>query len=1012
MKNNIGAVWSKWDLHVHTPLSAHHRFSSGSEDNWEKFIQDLEHLPKEFKVIGINDYYFIDGYKKVLEEKQKGRLQNIDLFLPVVELRIDKFSGNQNLQKINYHIIFSDEVTADDIEKHFISTLRIEFELESGKPFNETLSRNSLENLGAAIRESTPESKRSSLRSNKEIGFKNLVVKLDKVKEALENHRFKDKFLLGLGKTEWDGLRWDGGTAPKRDIISKVDFLFCASENQTAYDKARFKLIEQNVNSNLLDCSDAHTFSDETKDKDRVGNCNTWIKSEKSFNGLKHTLREFDDRVFVGDIPEKLKIIGKAPSCFLSNLQISKKSNVNFKEKWFNQEIELNPDLVSIIGNKGSGKSALADIIGLVGDTRNYESFSFLEKRKFREPKSNPSQYFSATGTWLNNVVEEKGLDQSIDLSNPERVKYIPQNHLEELCNELGSEKESEFEKELKKVIFSHIDTSERLGKDSLDALIKFKTEQIEKTITILMSEISDLNSNIITIERRLKDEFKSFNQKALSQKEEELKNLNNSKPDPVNKPETDPKVKESIEKKTNEIEEAQKKREELEESLKNKKITKSTIAKRLADLKNISEQLDLLTGQFNAFTSNVKEKLLESGVNVDELITFKSNKTPLAEKIARLEDNILLIDKQLQEEGEDSISRKISVIDKHVKIKKESLDAPNQEYQKYKSALKEWEDRKKALVGSSDQEGTIEYFKSVLALIKTAPLDLENLERQRDEKSKQIYGKIKDLVTVYQSLYKPVQEFIRKFDWSKEMLELNFEVDVVDSGFEEGFFSFILQSAKGSFYGQEPGRILVRDLLSKADLSSDDGIVDFVREILHFLRVDKRGDKESSVVVENQLRKGKNTLDLYNFLTGLEFLRPRYVLKVGDKELPQLSPGERGLLLLVFYLLVDRSTVPIVIDQPEGNLDNQTIKNLLVPAVKDAKKRRQVFLVTHNPNLAVVCDSEQVICASLDKVNGNEVTYTFGGIENSVINEKIVDILEGTWPAFDNRQQKYVRPE
>jgi predicted ATPase len=101
---------------------------------------------------------------------------------------------------------------------------------------------------------------------------------------------------------------------------------------------------------------------------------------------------------------------------------------------------------------------------------------------------------------------------------------------------------------------------------------------------------------------------------------------------------------------------------------------------------------------------------------------------------------------------------------------------------------------------------------------------------------------------------------------------------------------------------------------------------------------------------------------------------------------------------------------MPLIIDQPEHNLDNQTIYNLLVDCVKEAKKNRQVVIVTHNPNIAVVCDAEQIICASLDKKDGNRVAYVSGAIEHPEINKKIIDILEGTRPAFDKRRFKYIQ--
>jgi predicted ATPase len=161
-------------------------------------------------------------------------------------------------------------------------------------------------------------------------------------------------------------------------------------------------------------------------------------------------------------------------------------------------------------------------------------------------------------------------------------------------------------------------------------------------------------------------------------------------------------------------------------------------------------------------------------------------------------------------------------------------------------------------------------------------------------------------------------------------------------------------------------------------------------------------------VIVATQLMRSRTEEDLYDFLFGLEYLKPRFKLLWREKPLDQLSPGERGTLLLLFYLLVDREDVPLVIDQPEENLDNETVAELLVPAVKHAKERRQIILVTHNPNLAVVCDADQVIHAGIEKTEGNRVTYTSGAIEDPTMTRLIVDVLEGTKPAFDIRDAKY----
>ncbi len=107
---------------------------------------------------------------------------------------------------------------------------------------------------------------------------------------------------------------------------------------------------------------------------------------------------------------------------------------------------------------------------------------------------------------------------------------------------------------------------------------------------------------------------------------------------------------------------------------------------------------------------------------------------------------------------------------------------------------------------------------------------------------------------------------------------------------------------------------------------------------------------------------------------------------------------------------MIDKDKRPIIIDQPEENLDNETVARRLVPFLKTAKNERQIIMVTHNPNLAVVCDSEQIIYAKLDKKNNHIVSYESGSIENFGIRKKIIDVLEGTQYAFDNREKKYSR--
>src|SRR4051794_3478861 len=97
----------------------------------------------------------------------------------------------------------------------------------------------------------------------------------------------------------------------------------------------------------------------------------------------------------------------------------------------------------------------------------------------------------------------------------------------------------------------------------------------------------------------------------------------------------------------------------------------------------------------------------------------------------------------------------------------------------------------------------------------------------------------------------------------------------------------------------------------------------------------------------------------------------------------------------------------PLIIDQPEENLDNESVYGILRRYFRSAKKRRQVILITHNPNLVVNTDSGQVIVARCERRNGNglpSIVYTSGSLEDSVrrsdgfpgIRQKVCEILEG----------------
>jgi len=177
MNDPRGSLWRKWDLHVHTPDSLVHNYSG--PDPWDRFLSDIEALPPEFKVIGINDYIFLTGYKRILEERAKGRLSNIELFLPVIELRIDKFGGSLgHLSRVNCHVIFSNKLKPELIEQQFLNALSSKYvlspqyeHLRKTRKWAALPTRDSLEDLGKMIIESVPADERMKFNAPLIEGF-------------------------------------------------------------------------------------------------------------------------------------------------------------------------------------------------------------------------------------------------------------------------------------------------------------------------------------------------------------------------------------------------------------------------------------------------------------------------------------------------------------------------------------------------------------------------------------------------------------------------------------------------------------------------------------------------------------------------------------------------------------------------------------------------------------------------------------------------------------------------
>ena len=276
---------------------------------------------------------------------------------------------------------------------------------------------------------------------------------------------------------------------------------------------------------------------------------------------------------------------------------------------------------------------------------------------------------------------------------------------------------------------------------------------------------------------------------------------------------------------------------------------------------------------------------------------------------------------------------------------------------------------------------------------------DYEEHKKNRAEIVTQIFQKKKEITEIYKSIYTPVEKEIKRILKDVDS-KINFSTDMVvlDKEFGNRLLSYVSKSYNGIFSGKTESVNTINNMLKDKDFNNITDVLKFTEEVLECIYED----------IDNSSKKVKNKQEFYQLICNLDYIDIVYSLKVGALSLQELSPGERGIVLLIFYLALSKDDIPIIIDQPEDNLDNQSVYDKLVPCICEAKKKRQVVIVTHNPNIAIACDAEQIIYCNIDK-NNNKIFYKSGSIENSNIRKKVIDILEGTMPAFDLRRRKYM---
>lgn len=423
-------------------------------------------------------------------------------------------------------------------------------------------------------------------------------------------------------------------------------------------------------------------------------------------------------------------------------------------------------------------------------------------------------------------------------------------------------------------------------------------------------------------------------------------------------------------------------------ESLKNES---GMTAKEIDQLNNIEFEIRALNKAKTILENDIKELYLIR--NYD--ISISVNTTQLSEETG-LEINRLI--KNLKEEFETkwatNINNYINSLKKELDEIVSGVDYYNKKYQPYLNKLEQAILLKEITGALFDETNRLD-------LISKEEKVLDNLTSQYNS----TMDKLRNILIKLFEEYVSTREMLLSQNKISGNLKLDINIIFKNEIFQNNFIEEVINLRKAKHFSEV-------DLTNYKFVSS----TDFLRDL--------------GLIVTGLINKELITKNNYSTKEALKRLLQNwftinYQLTYDGDSISEMSPGKKSYVLLKLLIELDNSQCPILLDQPEDDLDNRSIYSELVNFIKSKKKDRQIIIVTHNPNLVVGADSEEVIIANQhgDKNKNKEYRFEYisGALEDSYTNnnedailykkgiqEHVCDILEGGKRAFEHRKNKY----
>ncbi len=980
-----GSEWHRWEPHIHAPGTIlNNQFRAA--DPWGPYLTTLEGLTPKIEAIAATDYYVTDTYEAFLKHKAAGRLPGVLLLFPNIELRLDVAAKSGF---VNVHLLISPE-DPDHLSEVKRVLKRLQFHA-----FNDRFdcTREELIKLGKRA-DPTITDDGAALRH----GVTQFKVNFDQLRKVIEEIEWaKNNILIAVAGGAGDGtsgVREAADATVRQEIEKFAHIIFSSSPAQREFWIGQRGVTSEDLCARYDGCKPCLHGSD-SHDQKSVGqpvdNRFSWVKGALEFDALRQACIDPEGRAYVGEQPPRSAM----PSQVISYVRID---NADWATT---PDIPLNPGLIAIIGARGSGKTALADMIaagcdaitptGWDADENISPSFLARARKLIGDAKT--------TLTWGGGAMVTRSLDGNDangHMSFP-RARYLSQQFVEELCSAKGVS--DGLVDEIERVIFESHSQEDREWALDFAELRDQKTSRFQQAREREAEAISDI-SDRIAIEFE-KESLVASLSKQVGQKKKLVADYTADRAKLVVKG-----TEAQVARHTRLSEAAQELRNKIQ-SFGNQRRTFVAMQDEVRSMR--ATGAPELLRQAQARHGN-------SGLNAQQwdefLLIYKGDVDKnLAAYIAWADGEVRKLNGVPPLPGDPNVALIADNVDvsalplTHIAAEMTRLGA-------LFSADKIVRNQYAALTGRIAQENSaLQTLEIRLTDAQGAASRRKDLQTERDDTYGRVFEAIINEQNALAGLYAPLMARLSSSSGTLNKLGLSVrriaDVQTWGSFAEEELLD---RRKTGPFYGR--GSLITAAIEALKPAWEIGSAAEVQAAITAFMAKYLRDLLTHAPYAPTQQAEFRDwSKQFAHWLYGTDHITVRYEISYDGVDIRKLSPGTRGIVLLLLYLaLDDLDDRPLIIDQPEENLDPKSVFDELVALFIAAKAKRQVIIVTHNANLVINTDADQILVAEAGPHPSGglpSISYVAGGLENAAIRKAVCDILEGGEAAFRERARR-----